>query len=129
MANAKQPIEVWELWYPGAAAHGLSFARGRLDATDVILVHSLPDTLDIDVRDDDGVLIARGKGLESTAERPMARLTRRGNTIEREDCWPTQEDIGRPVLLPGGEVGILTSWWNAEDEKSWRWQVEFFNEL
>jgi hypothetical protein len=31
------------------------------------------------------------------------------------------------VLLPGGEVGILKQWWNAEDESAWRWQVEFSN--
>jgi len=29
--------------------------------------------------------------------------------------------------VPGGEVGILTAWWNAEDGSSWRWQVEFYN--
>ena len=30
-----QPMETWDLWYPGAAATGLPFARGRLDPTDV----------------------------------------------------------------------------------------------
>jgi len=25
--------QVWDLWYPNAAAQGLPFARGRLDAT------------------------------------------------------------------------------------------------
>lgn len=127
MTDTNKAIEVWELWYPGAAAHGLSFARGRLDATGVMLVHSAPETLDVEIRSDDGALIARAKGLESTADRPMARLTRRGDSIEREDCWPTSDDIGRPVILPGGEVGILQSWWNAEDESSWRWAVEFYN--
>ena len=33
-----------------------------------------------------------------------------------------------PVLLPGGEVGILLSWWNAAGESEWRWQVEFYNQ-
>jgi hypothetical protein len=32
-------------------------------------------------------------------------------------------------MLPGGEVGILKSWWNAPDHKEWRWQVEFYNSL
>jgi len=47
-------LQIWDLWYPEGAAQGLSFARGRLDATD--------------------------------------RL---------------------PVLLGGGEVGLLISWWNS----------------
>ena len=33
-----------------------------------------------------------------------------------------------PVLLPGGEVGVLLSWRNAADESEWRWQVEFYNQ-
>jgi hypothetical protein len=33
------------------------------------------------------------------------------------------------VLLPGGEVGILMSWWNADDRKEWRWQIELSNSV
>jgi len=29
--------QIWDLWTPEIAAQGLSFARGRLDATDVLL--------------------------------------------------------------------------------------------
>ena len=119
--------QTWDLWYPNAAARGLPFARGRLDATDVLLVHASPDTLDVEVRSDDGTLIARGLGLGRTAELPMARMTIRGSEIEREDCWPDEADIGRPVILPGGEVGTLLSWWNARDGSEWRWRVEFYN--
>src|SRR5215207_1569805 len=104
--------QTWDLWYPEAAARGLPFARGRLDATEVLLVHALPDTIDVEVRTDDGTLIARGLGLKRTAERPIARLTREGDALSREDIWPSDEDLGRPVILPGGEVGILLSWWN-----------------
>jgi hypothetical protein len=119
--------QIWDLWYPNAAAQGLPFARGRLDATDILLVHAAPGFLDVSVWDDGGRLFARGKNLERTAERPMARLTVRGDRVEREDLWPQDEDIGRPVILPGGEVGILQSWWNAADGSEWRWQVEFYN--
>jgi hypothetical protein len=118
---------VWDLWYPRAAAQGLSFARGRLDATDVLLVHAAPDLLDVAVRDDAGRLIAAGKSLAQTAHRPMARLAIRGERIEREDLWPAVGDVGRPVILPGGEVGILLEWWNAPDGSEWRWRVEFYN--
>lgn len=119
--------QIWDLWYPNAAAQGLSFARGRLDETDVMLVHALPDTVRVEVRDDEGQLLASGDQLEQTADRPIARLTRDGDTIRREDLWPTKEDIGRPVILPGGEVGILTAWWHAEDGSEWRWSIELYN--
>ena len=119
--------QIWDLWYPDAAAQGLPFARGRLAATDVLLVHAAPETLDVVVRDDEGQVLAQGSGLMRTAERPMVRLTVRGGRIARQDLWPDEGEIGRPVILPGGEVGILLSWWNAEDGSEWRWQVEFYN--
>jgi hypothetical protein len=126
---ATQQVQIWDLWYPNAAAQGLPFARGRLDATNVLLVHAAPDTLDVAVRSDDSRLLAEGKGLARTAERPMARLTILGSRVEREDLWPADDDLGRPVILPGGEVGILRQWWNAADGSEWRWQVEFSNHV
>jgi hypothetical protein len=51
-----------------------------------------------------------------------------GGRIERENVWPTDADIGGLVILPGGEIGELLSWWNAEDGSAWRWRVEFSNE-
>ena len=119
--------QIWDLWYPDAAAQGLPFARGRLAATDVLLVHAAPETLDVTVRGDDDQMLAKGRGLARTDEKPMARLTVRDGQIAREDLCPTDDDIGRPVILPGGEVGILLEWWNAADGSAWRWQVEFFN--
>jgi hypothetical protein len=119
--------QIWDLWYPDAAAQGLPFARGRLAATDVLLVHAAPDALDVVVRDDEGRVLVQGSGLVRTAERPMARLAVRHGRIAREDLWPEASDIGRPVILPGGEVGILLSWWNAEDGSEWRWRLEFYN--
>jgi hypothetical protein len=119
--------QVWDLWFPQAAAQGLPFARGRLDATDVLLVHAAPPLLDVAVRNDAGRLLAEGKGLQRTADRPMVRLTIHGDRIEREDLWPAEEDVGRPVILPGGEVGLLLQWWNAADGSEWRWRVEFYN--
>jgi hypothetical protein len=121
------PLQVWDLWYPNAAAQGLPFARGRLDETDFLLVHAAPDSLRVDVRDDEGHLIASGDQLKRTADRPMTRLHTEGLTVTRVDSWPEEADIGRPVILPGGEVGIIKSWWNAADGQEWRWQVEFYN--
>jgi len=100
---------------------------GRLDATAVLVVHAPPRALTVEVRNDAGQRLAYGKDLERTADRPMARLTRRGDTIAREDTWLDDSDIGLPVILPGGEVGILKAWWNAADGSEWRWTVEFYN--
>jgi hypothetical protein len=120
-------LQIWDLWYSQAGATGVAFARGRLDATDVLLVHATPPMLTVEVRTDSGKRLAHGKDLAQTADHPMVRLTAQGEEITREDLWPTQEDIGRLVILPGGEVGKLVSWWNAEDGSEWRWQVEFYN--
>src|SRR5207237_10458545 len=110
-----------------AGATGIAFARGRLDATHVLLVHAPPRSLTVEVRSDAGARLAFGKDLSQTADRPMARLRRYGDQIEREDLWPMAEDIGRLVILPGGEVGTLMQWWNADDGSEWRWQVELYN--
>ncbi len=120
-------IQIWDLWYPHAASTGLVFARGRLNATDILWVHSPPDVLTVTVRDQDGVTLALGQDLPRTADRPMALLKRVGNQIERQDRWPTDADIGQLVILPGGEVGTLRAWWNAADGTEWRWQLEFYN--
>jgi len=120
--------EVWDLWYPKAGATGIPFARGRIAAgAEVMLVHAAPEYLTVTVYNDDGQVLAEGKDLHLSAETPIARLTRRGDRIEREDIWPEQTDIGRLVILPGGEVGTLKAWWHAGDHSEWRWQIELYN--
>ncbi len=128
MADA---LEFWDLWLPGPGATGLSFARCRVlarDARDRILVHAAPQTLQVTVRDADGRVLAKGENLVRKEPGPMSYLVRTGSQITLEDSWPTSADIGRLVLLPGGEAGILKTWWHADDRKEWRWQVEFWNQ-
>ncbi len=120
-------IQIWDLWIPDVAAVGISFSRGRLDATDVLLVHAAPEKLTVEVLDDNGGMLARSADLPRTASTPMARLRRQGNQVTREDIWPTAADYGLPVILAGGEVGILQLWWNDAEEQEWRWQLEFYN--
>lgn len=120
-------LEYWSLWYPKAASTGLPFARGRLDATEKLLVHAAPEVVTVEVYTDDFQPVAYGQNLEATLDSPMCLLTRNGDQIEREDLWPTDEHLELPVLLPGGEVAILKGWWHATDQKEWRWQVEFYN--
>jgi hypothetical protein len=126
MANSSG-LELWDLWYPQAAATGVAFARGCLDPAEILLVHAAPPTLTVEVRTDAGQRLAFAQDLLQTADRPMARLVRRGETITREDLWPEAQDIGQLVILPGGEVGRLLAWWNAPDGSEWRWQIEFYN--
>lgn len=119
--------EEWDLWFPKAAAAGLPFARGRIAPTETLLVHAAPPSLSVVVRDRDGRPLAAGTDLAATDDTPIARLTRRGAQVEREDIWPTAADVGLPVILPGGEVGLLLSWWHADDHSAWRWQIELSN--
>jgi hypothetical protein len=125
--------EVWDLWYPGVGATGLSFARALVDGTvagNRLLVHAAPPTLDVMVRHaDNGHLIDEGYGLERHAKGPMSYLVRDGGEVTLEDGWPSADDIGRVVILPGGEAGILTAWWHADDHSAWRWSVEFSNHV
>lgn len=82
--------EVWDIWYPKAAATGLPFARGRIDGVDVMLVHAAPPVLTVTVRTDDGHVLAAGKELAQTDDTPITRLTRHDQRIEREDIWPEE---------------------------------------
>ena len=123
-------METWELWFPAAAANGLLVARARIDPCEVLWAHAMPEVLAVAVRAGEDRIVARGEELRRDGSYlPMTRLERIGGTIEREDRWPTEPDLGSLVILPGGEVGTLTSWWNAEDGTEWRWQVELYNHV
>ena len=73
--------------------------------------------------------MASRRRLISLIKAAVPLLRREGPVLVREDLWPGEAHYGLPVLLPGGEVGILLSWWNADDRGAWRWQVEFFNQV
>jgi hypothetical protein len=104
-----------------------SLSRGRLAATDTLLVHAAPQKPTVEVMDERGVRVARGQDLPRTSDRPMARRRRAGDRVTREDIWPSEADYGVPVLLAGGEVGRLAAWWNAPDYAAWRWSIELYN--
>jgi hypothetical protein len=121
-------VHTWELWYPGAGATGLPVARARIDPAEVVWAHAMPRKVSVTVRQGDDRVVARGEGLgRAGGYLPMTRFTLEGETIGREDRWPTDADLGSVVILPGGEAGILMAWWNAEDGTAWRWSVEFSN--
>ncbi len=103
-------------------------ARARIDPAEVLWLHAAPERLAVTVREGDDRVIARGEPLDRVgAQLPMTRLSLRGGAVTREDRWPTATDEGALVILPGGEVGRLRSWWNATDGTEWRWTLELYN--
>jgi hypothetical protein len=123
-----EKLHTWEIRYPASGATGIEIARARIDPVDALWVHSVPRTMAVSVRAGDDRLIAHGEPLERDGPSlPMTRLSIHGEAVTREDRWPTDADLGSVVILPGGEAGVLTAWWNAEDGSAWRWSVEFSN--
>jgi hypothetical protein len=61
--------ELWDLWFPNSGATGLSFARCRVGAdaaADRVLVHAAPRHLEVTVRNEQGIVLAEGRGLHGT---------------------------------------------------------------
>jgi hypothetical protein len=119
----------WQLRNPDGGMLGLEFAYARTACCDVVLAHALPQRVEVVVRDGTDRVVAKGEALAGDADTPMARLTLDRGAVRRENIWPGPADLGRPVILPGGEVGELCAWWNAEDGSEWRWRVEFSNRV
>ena len=84
--------QIWDLWIPDVAAQGVSFARGRLNAADVLLIHAAPEKLTVEVYDDNRVILAQGTDLSRTANTPMTRH------VESRDPWAVE--ICGPFLHP-----------------------------
>jgi hypothetical protein len=118
----------WNLRSHDGAMNGLDFAR-CLTAGDLtrVLVHAAPSQASAEVCDDERRHIATGDVDRDGEYSPMTELTIEGGTVRRREVWPSEEHHGLAVLLPGGEVGVLTAWRHDED-RSWRqWSVEFSN--
>jgi hypothetical protein len=49
---------LWALRNPDGGSTGLEFARGTSAPTNTMLGHSLPERVNVEVRDEDGNLIA-----------------------------------------------------------------------
>jgi hypothetical protein len=122
-------LHIWDIRSPDGGSTGLPFARAELVATTAVLAHSLPSAIEVEVRDEDGALVASGKGLKGEESTPMALLQIDGPEVLRTQLWPSDGDLGTPVILPGGEVGILTAWWHAPDHSEWRWSIELHNQI
>ncbi len=118
----------WNLRSGDGGMNGLEFAR-CLTAGDLrrVLVHAAPGQLEIEVVADDDTVVARGAAEREGEYSPITELVLAGDGVERREVWPDDSHLGLPVLLPGGEVGVLTAWRHAEDKSWWQWSVEFSN--
>lgn len=121
---------LWNLRSNDGGMTGLEFARcltagghGRA------LVHAAPAKLSVEVATTDGEQVARGDTPRDGDYSPMTLLTLLDGKVTRSEIWPTEEHVGLPVLLSGGEVGLLRRWENADDHSWWRWTVEFSNHV
>lgn len=118
----------WSVRSRDGAMNGLEFARcltaGGLTR---VLVHAAPSQASVEVVDDEHRLIASGDVDREGEYSPMTELTIESAGVTRREVWPSQEHHGLAVLLPGGEVGVLSDWRHAEDRSWWQWSVEFSN--
>src|SRR5437763_17209249 len=65
---------VWDIRNPDGGSMGMEFARGKSAPADAMLAHALPERATVEVRDDEGALVARGTELSADASTPMSRL-------------------------------------------------------
>ena len=61
--------------------------------------------------------------LRTEGELPMTLV--RMEEGAREDLWPTEDHLGLPMLLPGGESGRLQRFEHEPDGSSWIYTLEF----
>ena len=120
----------WNVRSNDGAMNGLEFARcttaGGLGR---VLIHAAPGRAAIEIIDADDRLIARANLNRSGEYRPMTLVELEGSTLRRSEIWPTEQQYGLPVLLSGGEAGILQAWQHADDHSWWRWSLEFSNHV
>jgi hypothetical protein len=118
----------WNIRSNDGAMNGLEFARcTTAGGFSQALIHAAPSKAKIEIIDGDDQLIARADLERSGEYSPMTLVEIDGRALRRSEVWPTEDFYGLPVLLAGGEVGILQEWQHAEDHSWWRWSVEFSN--
>ncbi|HVB51544.1 MAG TPA: hypothetical protein VND89_07420 [Acidimicrobiales bacterium] len=109
--------------------NGLEFTRATTAGGFTrALIHAAPAHLSVEIVDDVGVVVARVESLERVGDYlPMTMLTIENAAIARSEVWPDDSFYGLPVLLAGGEVGLLREWHNSEDHSWWKWSIELAN--
>ena len=118
----------WSLRSGDGGMNGLELTRATTaGGFERVLVHAAPRDLEVEVRAADDSLVARGNVTRESDYTPMTLLTLSSGTVARAEVWPGEEHLGLPVLLAGGETGVLLRWEHAEDRSWWRWALELSN--
>src|SRR3712207_8300687 len=100
----------WELRSRDGGMNGLEFARcTTASGFSRVLVHAAPAQLQLTVVADDDTVVLRADAQRDGAYSPVTLLELDGGQVRRSEVWPGPELYGLPVLLPGGEVGVLTA--------------------
>src|SRR3712207_7376407 len=114
----------WELRSRDGGMNGLEFSRSTTaSGFSRVLVHAAPAQLELTVVADDDTVVVRGDADRDGACSPITLLELDDGRVRRAEVWRGPELYGLPVLLPGGEVGVLTAWEHAPDRSWWRWSV------
>ena len=120
----------WNVRSNDGAMNGLEFAWcTTAGGFSRVLIHAPQGNARIEVIDRDDRVIARADLGRAGAYTPMTLIELDGRALRRTEVWPTEQMYGLPVLLAGGEVGILREWQHADDRSWWRWLVEFSNHV
>jgi hypothetical protein len=118
----------WNIRTRDGAMNGLEFARcttaGGLDR---VLVHAAPAAASVEVVDAEDRVVARADLDRAGDYSPMTLVELTAGQARRSEVWPDARHLGLPVLLAGGEAGVLTSWEHAPDRSWWRWSIELSN--
>ncbi|HET6964100.1 MAG TPA: hypothetical protein VFH58_04960 [Acidimicrobiales bacterium] len=118
----------WNLRSGDGGMNGLEFARcTTAGGFTRALVHAAPAQLQVEIRAEDDSVVARADADREGDYSPMTLLEIDGPDVRRQEVWPDESMYGLPVLIAGGEVGILQRWQHAGDKSWWRWSVEFSN--
>jgi len=118
----------WNLRSNDGAMNGLEFARcTTAGGFRRVLVHACPAQLSLEVSTDEGTRIAQADLERQGDYSPMTMVSLGDPGPTRTEVWPDESMYGLPVLISGGEVGILQAWEHASDRSWWRWSVEFAN--
>lgn len=118
----------WNIRSRDGAMNGLEFARcTTAGGFSRVLVHAAPAQMSLEVIADDDQVVARGALDREGEYSPMTLVILADGNLQRDEVWPDEGLYGLPVLLAGGEVGILGAWHHADDHSWWQWSVEFSN--
>lgn len=118
----------WNIRTRDGGMNGIEFARCTTAGGFIrALIHAAPARASVEVVDAAGHVVAAADLDREGDYTPMTLIEIEDGTIRRSEIWPTDDHVGLPVLLAGGEVGLLKQWWHAEDHSWWRWSVEFSN--